>query len=98
MATIAEKSILFTRPDYTFRCHRAGEKLQQKKDGSTAHIFAVNALAFHPFHTMSCLSAGADGVFTMWDIQNKKLLKSTSSSQMYSVDNVEAGCFAQTTI
>jgi len=63
-----------TNDNYSFRCHRAPEKDQKVKDGSVAHIYALNDLAFHPVHG-TCVTAGSDGCFSSWDLHNKRLLK-----------------------
>ena len=60
--------------NYSFRCHRAPESLLSKKNVEEAQIFTTNALAFHPVEG-SCATVGSDGGISIWDINNKKLLK-----------------------
>lgn len=47
---------------FAFKCHR-----------QDVNVFAVNAIAFHPIGTFA--TAGADGVVSFWDKDNKQKLK-----------------------
>ncbi|XP_068638394.1 protein RAE1-like [Aristolochia californica] len=49
--------------NFTFRCHREGNK-----------IYSVNSLNFHPVHH-TFASAGSDGAFNFWDKDSKRNLK-----------------------
>ncbi|KAI9168547.1 mitotic spindle checkpoint protein Bub3 [Blastocladiella emersonii ATCC 22665] len=53
---------------FAFKCHR-------QTRGGTEYVYPVNALAFHPVHTMTFASAGADGVVGIWDGTAKKRLR-----------------------
>lgn len=51
---------------FAFKCHR-----------QDSNVFAVNCIAFHPLGTFA--TAGADGVFSFWDKDNKQKLKGFQS-------------------
>mmetsp|Transcript_16658 Transcript_16658/g.31556 ORF Transcript_16658/g.31556 Transcript_16658/m.31556 type:complete len:345 (-) Transcript_16658:181-1215(-) len=51
--------------NFAFKCHR-----------QDSNVFAVNAIAFHPYGTFA--TVGADGVVTFWDKDNKQKLKGFS--------------------
>jgi cell cycle arrest protein BUB3 len=52
---------------YAFKCHRAAA-------GDVDHVWAVNALAFHPTYN-TFASGGADGTVSVWDHTSKKRLR-----------------------
>lgn len=52
---------------YAFKCHR------QTID-DVDHVWPVNALAFHPVYN-TFVSAGSDGVVSIWDHKSKKRLR-----------------------
>jgi len=52
---------------YAFKCHR------QTMD-DVDHVWAVNALAFHPLYN-TFASAGSDGMLSIWDHESKKRLR-----------------------
>jgi len=77
---VEEKS----RKNYTFRCHRQNE-----------NVFAVNAIAEHPFGTLA--SAGSDGAYAFWDKDSKqrlKLFKPAWNSITSCCFNVDGSIFA----
>ncbi|ORZ40030.1 WD40 repeat-containing protein [Catenaria anguillulae PL171] len=53
---------------FAFKCHR------QQVEG-VEHVYPVNDLVFHPKHTMTFASAGADGVVGIWDGIKKKRIR-----------------------
>lgn len=46
-------------PNFIFKYHR------EKRPDNGFDVYSVNAIAFHPFNTFC--TAGSDGIFTMWD-------------------------------
>jgi mRNA export factor len=64
------------RINFTFRCHRD----QPDAGTETTKVYAVNDVQFHPVHTTTFTTAGADGTFHFWDRVAHARLKGYSCS------------------
>lgn len=53
---------------FAFKCHRVDERGVQK-------VYPVNCLGFHPIKQTAMLTAGSDGMITLWDTGNKIRLR-----------------------
>ena len=74
MARILADSLGFNSQNYSFRCHRKEQDINNK-DKILVH--AVNDINFHPVHgTFS--TAGSDGTVSFWDKDARTRLKCTS--------------------
>lgn len=54
---------------YAFKCHRLTD------DAGVDVVYPVNALAFHPVHTMTFASGGGDGHVSLWDGGAKRRIR-----------------------
>jgi len=63
---------------FAFKCHRGVDGSKQGKPDRSKEIYSVNCIAFHKFNTFA--TAGSDGVYTFWDKDAKRKLKSFEAS------------------